>query len=126
MPSARIVGVDSPPFRPLTPDEEDALVDRVRSSGADIVWVGLGTPKQDQFVDEFRDRLGVTLVAVGAAFDFLAGTKREAPMWARTHGLEWAFRLLSEPGRLWKRYLLGNVSFLVGVARDVALVSPGA
>lgn len=123
-PAARIVGVEAPPFRALSEHEEHELVARVRSSEADIVWVGLGTPKQDEFVDEFRDRLGVTLVAVGAAFDFLAGTKREAPMWTQTHGLEWAYRLVSEPRRLWRRYLVGNASFLTGVARDGVSVVP--
>jgi N-acetylglucosaminyldiphosphoundecaprenol N-acetyl-beta-D-mannosaminyltransferase len=123
-PTVRIVGIEAPPFRALSEQEEHELVARVRSSEADIVWVGLGTPKQDQFVDEFRDRLGVTLVAVGAAFDFLAGTKREAPMWTQTHGLEWAYRLVSEPQRLWKRYLVGNASFLAGLARDGVSVAP--
>jgi N-acetylglucosaminyldiphosphoundecaprenol N-acetyl-beta-D-mannosaminyltransferase len=124
-PDAQIVGLESPPFRPLSEHEERGLVQRVRSSGADIVWVGLGTPKQDHFVDEFRDRLGVTLVAVGAAFDFLAGRKREAPMWAQTHGLEWAYRLVTEPRRLWRRYLVGNAAFMAGVARDGIAVEPG-
>ena len=117
-PGLEIAGVESPPFRPLTDEESAALVERVRGSGADVVWVGLGTPKQDVFVDAYRDRLGAALVAVGAAFDFHAGTKKQAPAWVQRIGMEWAFRLLAEPGRLWKRYLVGNSQFVWGVLRD--------
>lgn len=116
-PGIEIVGVESPPFRPLEPDEEDAFVARVRACGANVVWVGLGTPKQDRFVAAFRDRLGVPLVAVGAAFDFLAGEKPMAPRWMQDRGLEWLYRLLREPRRLWRRYLVGNLVFLWGAAR---------
>jgi N-acetylglucosaminyldiphosphoundecaprenol N-acetyl-beta-D-mannosaminyltransferase len=118
-PGVEVVGVESPPFRPLTKVEEAELVERVRAAGAHLVWVGLGTPRQDLFVDRFRDRLGATLVAVGAAFDFLTGTKRQAPRWMQDHGLEWAFRLATEPRRLWRRYLIGNAVFLAGVMRGV-------
>lgn len=118
IPGAGIVGVESPPFRELTAEEEAGLVTRVRDSGAQIVWVGLGTPKQDVFVDRFRDRMGVVLVPVGAAFDFLAGTKRRAPRWMRRAGLEWLHRLASEPRRLWRRYLIGNVRFLLCALRS--------
>ena len=117
-PGVDIVGVESPPFRALAEDESAALVERVRASGADVVWVGLGTPKQDVFVDAYRDRLGAALLAVGAAFDFHAGAKKQAPAWVQRIGMEWAFRLLSEPGRLWKRYLVGNTQFVWGVLRD--------
>jgi N-acetylglucosaminyldiphosphoundecaprenol N-acetyl-beta-D-mannosaminyltransferase len=117
-PGVDIVGVESPPFRALSDDESAELVDRVRASGADVVWVGLGTPKQDVFVDAYRDRLGAALIAVGAAFDFHAGTKKQAPAWVQRVGMEWAFRLLAEPGRLWKRYLVGNTQFVWGVLRD--------
>lgn len=117
-PGVDIVGVESPPFRPLTDAEADELVARVRASGADVVWVGLGTPKQDVFVDAYRDRLGAALVAVGAAFDFHAGVKKQAPRLVQKIGMEWAFRLLAEPGRLWKRYLVGNTQFVWGVLRD--------
>jgi N-acetylglucosaminyldiphosphoundecaprenol N-acetyl-beta-D-mannosaminyltransferase len=116
-PGIEIVGVESPPFRALDPDEEGALVARVHASTANLVWVGLGTPKQDAFVDAFRDRLGVPLLAVGAAFDFLAGDKKMAPRWMQDRGLEWFYRLVSEPRRLWKRYLVGNVVFLWGAFR---------
>jgi N-acetylglucosaminyldiphosphoundecaprenol N-acetyl-beta-D-mannosaminyltransferase len=118
-PGIEIAGVESPPFRPLSGREEAELVERVRDARVDVVWVGLGTPLQDLFVDRFRDRLGTTLVAVGAAFDFIAGAKCQAPRWMRDHGLEWAFRLGTEPRRLWRRYLIGNLAFLAGVARGV-------
>lgn len=117
-PGTRLVGVEAPPFRDQTPAEEDALIDRVRMAEPDIMWVGLGTPRQDVFVDRFRNRLDATLVAVGAAFDFHAGTLRQAPRWMQDRGLEWAFRLATEPKRLWRRYLVGNTRFLVGVVRD--------
>jgi N-acetylglucosaminyldiphosphoundecaprenol N-acetyl-beta-D-mannosaminyltransferase len=116
-PKAHIVGVESPPFRALTESERQDMVERIRSTDANIVWVGLGTPKQDHFVDEYRDELGAILVAVGAAFDFLAGAKREAPGWIAQSGLEWAFRFASEPRRLWRRYLIGNTRFILGAMR---------
>jgi N-acetylglucosaminyldiphosphoundecaprenol N-acetyl-beta-D-mannosaminyltransferase len=117
IPSIEIVGVESPPFRPLTRWEEAELVERVHRARPDLVWIGLGTPLQDLFIDRLRDRLGATLIAVGAAFDFAAGAKRQAPTWVQNLGLEWAFRLATEPRRLWRRYLVGNASFLAGVAR---------
>jgi N-acetylglucosaminyldiphosphoundecaprenol N-acetyl-beta-D-mannosaminyltransferase len=122
-PGIEIVGVESPPFRPLRDEEEAELVERIRAAGAHLVWVGLGTPKQDHFVDRFRDRVGIPLLAVGAAFDFLAGEKKMAPRWMQERGLEWLYRLLSEPRRLWKRYLIGNLVFLRGAVRG-ARVEP--
>jgi N-acetylglucosaminyldiphosphoundecaprenol N-acetyl-beta-D-mannosaminyltransferase len=118
-PRVQLVGVEAPPFRPLTEREEAELVERVHLARPDLVWVGLGTPRQDLFVDRFRDRLGATLVAVGAAFDFLGGAKRQAPTWMQDRGLEWAFRLATEPRRLWRRYLVGNAVFLAGVVAGV-------
>jgi N-acetylglucosaminyldiphosphoundecaprenol N-acetyl-beta-D-mannosaminyltransferase len=117
-PGVTVVGAEAPPFRPLTTQEEQEMVARIKGAQADIVWVGLGTPKQDVFVSQLRDSIGVPLVAVGAAFDFVAGTKPMAPPWIQRHGLEWAFRLATEPRRLWKRYLLGNTVFVWGVMRD--------
>lgn len=114
VPGVRIVGVESPPFRQLTEDEETELVERILGSGAGVVWVGLGTPKQDRFVERFRDRVPAVLVPVGAAFDFLSGAKSRAPNWMRRAGLEWVHRLKSEPRRLWRRYLVGNTTFLLG------------
>jgi N-acetylglucosaminyldiphosphoundecaprenol N-acetyl-beta-D-mannosaminyltransferase len=118
-PGIKIVGAESPPFRPLTGSEEVELIERIQLAQPDIVWAGLGTPLQDLFVDRFRDRLGATLIAVGAAFDFLAGTKRQAPAWMQNHGFEWAFRLATEPRRLWRRYLLGNTRFLRATWRQL-------
>lgn len=111
-PGAQIVGMESPPFRVLTATEHAAQDDRIVKSGAQIVWVGLGTPKQDFEVRRLAEATGLLAVAVGAAFDFSAGTVREAPVWMRNAGFEWLFRLLSEPRRLWRRYLFGNVAFI--------------
>lgn len=124
-PGAEIVGMESPSFRPLRRQEGDALVERVRGAAAAIVWVGLGTPKQDWFVHDFAARLGIPTVAVGAAFDFLAGTTPQAPRILQDHGLEWAYRLVREPRRLWRRYLIGNLTFLEGLARrDLTVLAP--
>lgn len=118
VPGVVLAGAEAPPFRPLSPAEEADVVTRIHAARADIVWVGLGTPKQDQFVGRMRDVIGAPLVAVGAAFDFVAETKPMAPPWLQKSGLEWAFRLATEPRRLWKRYLIGNSMFVYGVARD--------
>ena len=119
-PAAKVVGIEAPPFRTLSESEQESLVRRIHEAKPDIVWVGLGTPRQDEFVHAFRDHLGATLVAIGAGFDFLAGTKRMAPAYLQRAGLEWAFRLVSEPRRLWRRYLVGNAIFLRGAVRDLA------
>ena len=108
-----VAGVESPPFRPLSAQESAATVERIDRSGADIVWVGLGTPKQDRWAARYRPLLRAPVVIpVGAAFDFLAGDLPQAPRWMQRCGLEWAFRLSCEPRRLWRRYLLGNPRFL--------------
>lgn len=114
-PGLMIVGTESPPFRSLTPNEVDEQDSRIRASGANIVWVGLGTPKQDFEAQRIALRLPVVAIAIGAAFDFAAGSAREAPHWMRSVGLEWLFRLASEPRRLWRRYLFGNARFLFAV-----------
>lgn len=111
-PAARVVGSYSPPFRYPTSEELDTIAHMVAHSGADICWVGLGTPKQDIVACELAARVGVTFACVGAAFDFSAGNIRRAPKWVRAGGLEWLFRLVLEPKRLWRRYLLGNPVFL--------------
>jgi len=116
-PGAQVVGAYAPPFRDLTQEEEDEIVRRINGSGADIVWVGLGTPKQDYWMAEHLGRLAApVMIGVGAAFDFHAGRKRQAPRWMQRSGLEWLFRLLSEPRRLWRRYLLNNPLFVISVA----------
>jgi N-acetylglucosaminyldiphosphoundecaprenol N-acetyl-beta-D-mannosaminyltransferase len=116
-PRAEIVGAESPPFHALTASEYREQVARIRQSAAQIVWVGLGTPKQDWHVARLTLDLPLVFVAVGAAFDFVAGSKRQAPKWLQRNGLEWLFRLLIEPRRLWKRYLFGNVRFVAAVLR---------
>ncbi|MCX5480722.1 WecB/TagA/CpsF family glycosyltransferase [Kaistia geumhonensis] len=104
-PRAQIAGTFSPPFRSLTPEEEFDVANRINGSGADIVWVGLSTPKQEQWMGRMRDRLDAPqLIGVGAAFDFHAGSKRQAPRFIQRSGFEWAFRLLMEPRRLAGRY----------------------
>ncbi|WP_370290231.1 WecB/TagA/CpsF family glycosyltransferase [Cryobacterium sp. TMN-39-2] len=111
-PGVEIVGTESPHFRPLSKTEYAEQDDRIRHSGADIVWVGLGTPKQDFEAMRLAESLPVVAIAIGAAFDFAAGTLREAPRWMTTLGLEWSYRLIREPKRLWRRYLFGNARFL--------------
>jgi N-acetylglucosaminyldiphosphoundecaprenol N-acetyl-beta-D-mannosaminyltransferase len=106
-PGLDVVGTCSPPFRALTPREDVEIVDHITRACPDVVWVGLSTPKQERWMAEHVERLpGTVLIGVGAAFDFHAGTKRQAPRWMRRTGLEWLFRLLSEPRRLWRRYLI--------------------
>jgi N-acetylglucosaminyldiphosphoundecaprenol N-acetyl-beta-D-mannosaminyltransferase len=112
-PGALIVGQMAPPFRDLTAAESSATVAELRSSGADVVWVGLGMPRQEKWIHQLAPRLpGMTLVGVGAAFDLLSGTVRQAPPALQRVGLEWAFRLSQEPRRLWRRYALNNPLFL--------------
>lgn len=111
-PEALIVGKYSPPFRPLNAEELAEQDGRIRRSEAQIVWVGLGTPRQDFEAARIASTTTMLAIAVGAAFDFSAGTKPTAPAWMRASGLEWVFRLMSEPRRLWKRYFFGNLLFL--------------
>lgn len=118
-PRLRIVGTVSPPFRPLSAEEDAALVERINASGAGTVWVSLGCPKQELWMAAHRGRVHGVMLGVGAAFDFLAGTVARAPGWMQRFGLEWLHRLASEPGRLWKRYLVTNTRFVLGAARQL-------
>lgn len=112
-PELDVVGSHSPPFRPLTTAEDDEIVERINAAQPDFVWVGLSTPKQERWVHEHRGRLTApVLVGVGAAFDFVAGLKPQAPQWMQRSGLEWTFRLATEPRRLWRRYLVNNPVFV--------------
>jgi len=112
-PNLRIAGSFSPPFRPLTEDESAEILQRITDSGAAFVFVGLSTPKQELWMAAHAPQLdGMVLVGVGAAFDFHAGNLRQAPPWMQRSGLEWLFRLLAEPRRLWRRYLLVTPLFL--------------
>ena len=120
-PGMIVAGAEMPPFRALSASERREAIGRINASGADYVWVGLGTPKQDFWLADNRADLDASvLFAVGAAFDFLSGAKRHAPRLMQRTGTEWLFRLSTEPGRLWRRYLLGNARFLTLVVRDVA------
>ncbi len=115
-PKLQLVGIYEPPFRPLYPDEQRQLEEQVRAARADIMWIGLSTPKQERFMSQNLERLDVTLMfGVGAAFDFHAGRVRQAPRWMQRSGLEWLFRLSCEPRRLWKRYLKNNPLFVARV-----------
>jgi len=118
-PGLRIVGGHCPPFRPPTEAEEAAVAQEINRSGADVVWVGIGVPKQEKWMARMRDRLDTpVLVGVGAAFDFHAGLIPQAPDRLQRLGLEWAYRLAQEPRRLWRRYLRYNPRFVLGFARE--------
>jgi N-acetylglucosaminyldiphosphoundecaprenol N-acetyl-beta-D-mannosaminyltransferase len=120
-PGISIVGGESPPFRPLNGGELAQASERIRSSGADLLWVGLGAPKQDLVAERLRElRSAPVILCVGAAFDFVSGAKQRAPRWMQRSGLEWLHRLACEPRRLGRRYLLGNAFFVWGVLRDHA------
>jgi N-acetylglucosaminyldiphosphoundecaprenol N-acetyl-beta-D-mannosaminyltransferase len=120
-PGLRVAGTYSPPFRPLTPAEDAAIVRRINGSGADLVWVGLSTPKQERWMYRQRGSLRApVLLGIGAAFDFHAGLKKQAPRWVQRSGLEWLFRLLTEPRRLWRRYLRNNPAFLWNIGLQAA------
>lgn len=118
-PGCEIVGTESPAFRPLSDLELAEQDQRIRAARPDIIWVGLGTPKQDWEARRLVNALGITSVAVGAAFDFASGTVKEAPIWIQKIGCEWLFRLCIQPRRLWRRYLIGNVKFLRVALRDI-------
>jgi N-acetylglucosaminyldiphosphoundecaprenol N-acetyl-beta-D-mannosaminyltransferase len=123
-PGLHVVGVYSPPFRALTADENEQVARMIRCAAPDVVWVGLSTPKQEQWMFQNRSRLPVpVLVGVGAAFDIHAGVKKQAPLWMRDRGLEWLFRLCSEPGRLWKRYLVYGSEFVFRVTLEMLKIA---
>jgi N-acetylglucosaminyldiphosphoundecaprenol N-acetyl-beta-D-mannosaminyltransferase len=118
-PGLHVVGTSSPPFRELTPAEDEDLVQAVNEAEPDVVWVGLGSPKQELWAASHEARLRCHLVLpVGAAFDFHSGRVRRAPAWMRRVGLEWLFRLAMEPRRLFRRYLVTNTRFVVKMARE--------
>lgn len=109
----QVVGIDAPPFRPLTPAADQAAVERINAARPDLVWVGLSTPKQERWMASHTGRLTApVLIGVGAAFDLHAGLKKQAPRCIQRSGLEWLFRLAMEPRRLWRRYLINNPWFL--------------
>lgn len=120
------ITMESPPFRALTDKEDADAVARINASGAGIVFVGLGCPKQERWMSEHRGRVNAVMIGVGAAFDFHAGTLLRAPAWMRSMGLEWLHRLASEPRRLWKRYLVTNSLFIVGAISQLLGKGPPA
>lgn len=111
-PSLRIAGIESPPLLPAQPGHDAATVERINASGAHVVFVGLGCPKQEFWMAAQQPHLKPIALGVGLAFALIAGTKSQAPVWMRNAGLEWLYRLRQEPGRLWKRYLVGNSRFV--------------
>ena len=112
-PNLKIAGAHSPPFRPLSPEEEQQDIDRIHQSGARIVFVSLGCPKQEEWMARQQGRLNAVMIGVGAAFAFHAGIVRQAPRWMMAIGLEWLYRLAVEPKRLWKRYVINNPAFVL-------------
>ena len=120
-PSLQIVGTMSPPFREVTPQEDREIVDAINAAAPDVIWVGLSEVKQDRWMNEHRSKLAASVaIGVGAAFDFHAGRKRQAPEWMRENGFEWLFRLLQEPKRLWRRYLVYGSQFSFYVLMELA------
>jgi len=109
----------SPPYRVLSVQEDEVIINEINSSGARILFVGLGCPKQEIWMAEHRGRINAVMLGVGAAFDFHAGAKLQAPKWMQDVGLEWLFRLIAEPRRLWKRYLYHNPRFLILALADL-------
>jgi N-acetylglucosaminyldiphosphoundecaprenol N-acetyl-beta-D-mannosaminyltransferase len=115
-----VVGQYSPPFRQLSDEEDQEIVSLINSAKPDVLWVGLSTPKQERWMHQHRSRLRVpVVVGVGAAFDFNSGVSRQAPVWMRENGLEWLFRLIQEPRRLWKRYLVYGSEFAFRVGCEL-------
>src|SRR5580704_3368534 len=120
-PGVKIVGGYSPPHRPLSEEEQEAVAEEINRSRADVVWVGIGVPKQEKWMARMRPRLEApVLIGVGAAFDFHAGLVPQAPNWLPEAGLEWAYRLAHEPRRLWRRYVRYNPRFLQAFATQLA------
>ena len=111
-PGAVIAGMESPPFRPLTPEEDAAAVARINAARPDFVWVGLGAPKQEFWMARHQGAVRALMIGVGAAFDYEAGNIRRAPAWMQRCSLEWLYRLLQDPRRLFKRYFVTNTRFL--------------
>ena len=117
----RVAGVYPLPVWPLPEAEKEKIAQAIEAAAPDIVWVGLGTPRQDQFMYEFRNRLTVpVMIGVGAAFDFHVGKLKQAPVWMQEHGLEWFYRLVHEPRRLWRRYLVCGPIFVWNVGLELA------
>ena len=117
-PGLKIAGMEAPPFRPLTEEEDEEAVRRINESGASILWVGLGAPKQEEWMYRHKGKVNCLMFGVGAGFDFHAGTVKRAPLWMRNHYLEWLYRLTQDPKRLWKRYVKTNGKFVLLSVKD--------
>ncbi|AMC36805.1 WecB/TagA/CpsF family glycosyltransferase [Janthinobacterium sp. B9-8] len=118
-PALKIVGAYSPPFRALAEQEEQEIISNINASGAGVVWVSLGCPKQEKWMAAHRGKINAVMIGVGAAFDYHAGTIVRAPLWMQHSGLEWLHRLCSEPRRLWKRYFVTNTIFVIKAIRQL-------
>jgi N-acetylglucosaminyldiphosphoundecaprenol N-acetyl-beta-D-mannosaminyltransferase len=125
-PSLNVVGASSPPYGEWDDALSAALIAEITSSGANALWLGVSAPKQEIWAIHHAGQLGMPVACVGAAFDFVAGTKPRAPMWVRAARLEWAFRLLSEPARMWYRYIVGNSIFVFDAVRYGRRRAPGS
>jgi N-acetylglucosaminyldiphosphoundecaprenol N-acetyl-beta-D-mannosaminyltransferase len=120
-PGLKIAGLYSPPFRPLTPDEEESIVDQINQARPDVLWVGLGMPKQEHWISRHRGRLNATVVVgAGATFKFFSGNVERAPVWLRNAGFEWLWRLMKEPGRVWRRVVIDAPIFIGLVALELS------
>ena len=111
-PHLEIAGMVSPPFHALSEAEDAAEIEKINASGADIIWVGLGAPKQENWMYEHMDKVNGVMIGVGAGFDYHAGNIKRAPMWMQKLSLEWLYRLFQDPKRLFKRYLVTNTRYL--------------
>ena len=118
-PQLSVCGTCSPSFQAQTAEEDEAEVEAINRSGANVVFIGLGCPKQERWMAAHCGRIHAVMIGVGAAFDYHAGTVRRAPIWWQEHGLEWLYRLYSEPRRLFKRYLVTNTLFVIGIVRQL-------
>lgn len=111
-PDMEVVGMYSPPFRQLTPQEDEEVIRMINEAQPDFIWVGLGAPKQEEWMHAHQDKVDAVMIGVGAGFDYLAGYIKRAPMWMQKISMEWFYRLLQDPSRLWKRYIITNMKFL--------------
>ena len=111
-PGIQIAGMYSPPFRPLTEEEDKAIIERINETKPDFVWVGLGAPKQEKWMAAHQGKIDGLMLGVGAGFDYYAENIKRAPMWMQKHNLEWVYRLVQDPKRLFKRYLVTNTKFI--------------
>jgi N-acetylglucosaminyldiphosphoundecaprenol N-acetyl-beta-D-mannosaminyltransferase len=118
-PTLKVPVCHSPPFRPLTPEEDDQIVRRINEAGVRILFVGLGCPKQERWMSEHRGRIFATMLGAGYAFDVLAGAAKRAPIWTQKIGMEWLYRLAQDPKKLWRRHLKHNPRFVALVLRQL-------